>query len=393
MSRVTKFAARDPGPAARMAGFMAHLRDNGLRLGVAETELGLRALTRVAAQDPNEARLALRAVCCGCAEDAGRFDDLFDAYWLNGGRVAPRVMPSASAAADSIHSSRDAMGLDPDEGTGAPQAPDGGDAPADADGEGRLLASQTVTRMKRDLRELVRPEDIAEAQEVAERLGAALRHQRARRRRQARRGDQIHFRKLIRQSLATGGEPIHLPRKKRPDRPLKIVTICDVSGSMTIYAQVFLAFVAGLMRADETSDAYLFHTRLVRISEALRDRDAMRAVARLSLLADGFGGGSRIGASLDRFARTYARRFVDGRTVVLILSDGYDTETPDQIGAALARLKKRGCKIIWLNPLKGWQGYEPVAAGMQAALPHLDLFRAANTLADLAALEPEVTRL
>ena len=137
MSRVTKFAARDPGPAARMAGFMAHLRDNGLRLGVAEAELSLRALTCVAAQDPGEARLALRAVCCACAEEAGRFDDLFDAYWLNGGRVAPRVMPSPAAAADSIHSSRDAMGLDPDEGTGAPQAPDGGDAPADADGEGR----------------------------------------------------------------------------------------------------------------------------------------------------------------------------------------------------------------------------------------------------------------
>ena len=162
---------------------------------------------------------------------------------------------------------------------------------------------------------------------------------------------------------------------------------------MTVHARVFLAFLAGLMRADDTADAYLFHTRLVRITEALRDKDALRALGRLSVLADGFGGGSKIGASLMQFARTYARRFVDGRTVVLILSDGYDTDTPDLMGDALAALRKRGCKIIWLNPLKGWEGYEPVTRGMAAALPHLDLFHPASRLADLAALEGELTRL
>ena len=130
-----------------------------------------------------------------------------------------------------------------------------------------------------------------------------------------------------------------------------------------------------------------------KITEALRDKDALRALGRLSVLADGFGGGSRIGASLAHFARTYARRFVDGRTVVLILSDGYDTDDADALADALAALRKRGCKIIWLNPLKGWEGYAPVARGMAAALPHLSLFRPANTLADLAALEPELMRL
>jgi uncharacterized protein with von Willebrand factor type A (vWA) domain len=147
------------------------------------------------------------------------------------------------------------------------------------------------------------------------------------------------------------------------------------------------------MRADTRADAYLFHTKLVRITEALRDKDALRALARLSLLADGFAGGSKIGDSLNTFAQTYGRRFVDNRTVVMILSDGYDTASPDSISDALARLKKRGCKIIWLNPLKGWDGYEPTARAMAAALPHLDLFRAANTLDDLAALEPELVRL
>jgi len=231
------------------------------------------------------------------------------------------------------------------------------------------------------------------AEVVARRLGAALRDRRSRRRIAARKGDRLHFRKTIRASLATGGEPVRLLRKHRPDRARKIVALCDVSGSMTVYAQVFLAFLAGLMRSDTTADAYLFHTRLVRITEALRDKDAMRAIGRMSLMADGFGGGSEIGPSLERFAKTYAKRFVDGRSVVLILSDGYDTAPSESIDAALRSLKTRGCRIIWLNPLKGWRDYAPVASGMAAALPHLDLFSAANTLADLADLEGELMRI
>jgi len=231
------------------------------------------------------------------------------------------------------------------------------------------------------------------AEEVARRLGAALRDKRSRRRIAARRGDRLHFRKTIRHSLSTGGEPVRLLRKRRPDGTRKIVALCDVSGSMSIYAQVFLAFLAGLMRADTAADAYLFHTRLVRITEALRDKDAMRAIGRMSLMAEGFGGGSKIGPSLQRFADTYAKRFVDGRSVVMILSDGYDTSDPQMISDALVKLKKRGCKVIWLNPLKGWTDYEPVAAGMAAALPHLDLFKAANTLGDLAALEKDLVTL
>lgn len=394
MSRVTKFAARDPGPSARMAGFMAHLRDNGMRLGAAETDLALTALTHVDAIQPDEARLALRAVCTGCLEDAERFDDLFDAFWLNGGKVREKTIPSLSSrGSDAVHSSRNAQSDQEAEGAGAPQAPGTGEDEAEQDGEGKLVASLARNRMKKDLRDVVQPEDIAEACRIAEKLGQALRDRRSRRRRAASKGTDIHFRRLIRQSLATGGEPIVLPKKKRIERPLKIVALCDVSGSMTVYAKVFLAFIGGLMRSDDASDAYLFHTRLARVADALRDKDAIRALGRLSLLADGFGGGSKIGASLKQFARTYARRFVDGRTVIVILSDGYDTDAPELVSEALGLLKKRGCKIIWLNPLKGWDGYEPVARGMAAALPHLDLFKPANTLTDLAALEPDLVRL
>lgn len=393
MTRVTRFAGRDPGPAARVAGFIAHLRNNGLRLGVAEADMALAALAEVKAISPEESRRALRAVCTGCKEEAEQFDALFDSYWMDAGRVKQKIVPTKSnRISDDVHSSRDAKGQEAS-ASGSASAPDDGQDEADSDGTGKLIATDVRNLSRKDLRDMVRPNEIAQAEAVARRLGAALRDKRSRRRIASRKGDRLHFRKILRHSLSTGGEPIRLLRKRRPDRTRKIVALCDVSGSMTVYAQVFLAFLAGLMRADTAADAYLFHTRLVRITEALRDKDAMRAIGRMSLMADGFGGGSKIGSSLGLFADTYAKRFVDGRSVVLILSDGYDTEPPDHIGAALAKLKKRGCKIIWLNPMKGWRDYEPVALGMAAALPYLDLFSAANTLDDLAALDQELAAL
>jgi len=393
MSRVTKFAGRDPGPAARMVGFIAHLRANGLRLGVAEADVAMAALTHVDAIRPDDSRRALRAVCTGCKEEAERFDNLFDSYWMDMGRVRNKVVPTPSGSiGDDVHSSRDGKGQDAGS-SGAATAPAGDDAEADSNGTGKLIATKRRNLARKDLRDLVRPEEIAEAEDVARRIGAALRGKRSRRRIAALKGDRLHFRKTIRHSLATGGEPVRLLRKKRPDRTRKIVAICDVSGSMSVYAKVFLAFLAGLMRADTAADAYLFHTRLVRITEALRDKDAMRAIGRMSLMADGFGGGSRIGPSLMRFADTYAKRFVDGRSVVMILSDGYDTEAPEMIADALGKLRKRGCRVIWLNPLKGWADYAPVAAGMAAALPHLDAFKSASTLDDLAALEQDLATL
>lgn len=395
MSRITKFAGRDPGPTARMAGFLAHLRENGLRLGAEETRTALDALTHVNAADPNRARAALKAVCTGSKEEALRFDDLFNAYWMDMGLVRQKVVPKKPVQSnnETVHSSRDAAAQDMEGGAGQSTAPDGADGEAESEGEGKLIAVEVTNLAKRDLRDLVRPEEVAQAEAVARRLGAALRDRRSRRRIAARKGVGMHFRKTIRRSLSTGGEPIRLIRRTRPDRQVKIVALCDVSGSMSVYAQVFVAFLAGLLRGDPNSDGYLFHTRLVRITDALRDKDAMRAIGRLSLMADGFGGGSKIGECLKRFADTYAKRFVDGRSVVIILSDGYDTSPPDLINEALSKLRKRGCRIIWLNPLKGWKDYAPVAAGMAAALPHLDLFSAANTLGDIAALEQELGRL
>ena len=391
MSRVTRFPARAAGPADRMAGFMAHLRANGLQVGVADTGAALEALAAVNAVDEAEARMALKAVCATCREDFARFDDLFAAYWQNRGREREGKARAATSERQRSSQVAEQSGMT---GTGRADRPDTDTAgEAEAEGEGRLTGSRTANLMRIDLREVVAPEDMAEALAIAERLARAIRDRRSRRRRADRRGEVLDLRRVIRSSLATGGEPLRLHRRARPDRPVRLTAILDVSGSMTVYARVFLSFLKGLMGADAATDAYLFHTRLVRITDALRDRDALRAVNRLSLLAQGFGGGTRIGANLAAFNANYARRLVNGRSVVVILSDGFDTDPAEVLGAELARLKKRGCRIVWLNPLKGWRDYSPVAAGMAAALPHLDLFAAANTLDSLAVLEPEFARL
>ena len=389
--RVTKFPARAAGPADRLAGFMAHLRMNGFKIGVQETGAALAALGAVNAWDETEARRALKAVCTGCAQDFGRFDELFAAYWQNLGHERAgqaRARETVERRWSSQHQDQGATG------SGRAEQPDSdGDGEADQDGEGRLVGSRMRNMMRVDLREMVSSADISQAEAVAERLARAIRDRRSRRQRLDKQGSRLDLRRVIRASLSSGGEPIRLFHRTRPDRPSKLVAILDVSGSMVVYARVFLAFVKGLMTADGQTDAYLFHTRLVRITEALRDRDALRAVNRLSLLAQGFGGGTKIGGNLAAFNKGYAKRLVGARSVVMILSDGFDTDPPQVLGAALADLKKRGCRVIWLNPLKGWQGYAPVAAGMAAALPYLDMFAAANTLESLAALEPELARL
>jgi len=393
--QTTRFPARAAGVADRMAGFVAHLRMNGLPLGPGETQTALQALGEIAATDAAETRLALRSVFTPDAEGWRRFDDLFDAYWFNAGAQKPGTA-SAHVRTQSARQTLWQAHLDDDSGgtsdTSSETTPDAGDG--DVEGtEGRLIATHTQNLAKRDLREILDDTTLREAEATARRLARAIRDRRSRRRRQALRGRELDLRRIQRASLARGGEPLDLFRRARPDRPMKIVALCDVSGSMTVYARVFLAFIKGLIDADTSADAYLFHTRLMRVTSALRDHDTLRAAGRLSLMAEGFGGGTDIGASLDDFAATYAARTVNRRSVVIILSDGYCTGSPDRLAHAIRKIKRKAGRIVWLNPLLGWQDYAPVNAAIQAALPHLDAHLPANTLQALAALEDEFARL
>ncbi len=393
--QVTRFPSRADGLADRMSGFIAHLRLNGLRVGPKETGDALVALSKVEATDTDQARQALCAVLAGDAEDWRRFDGLFDAYWFNAGKqrsgVAQNTHVRVQSAKPMIWQSHE-HGADGAETGSGDTTPDSSDREAEGK-DGKLIATRTANLSRRDLRELMDEHSLKQAEDVALKLARAIRDRRSRRRKRALRGPMLDMRRIQRASLARGGEPIDLFRRARPPRPMRIVALCDVSGSMTVYSRVFLAFLKGLIGSGIDADAYLFHTRLLRVTDALQDHDTLRAAGRLSLMAEGFGGGTDISGSLERFLDGYGARALNGRTVVLILSDGYCAQTPDRLADALARIRRKARRIVWLNPLKGWKDYQPIAAAMQAAEPYLDAHLPANTLDALAALEPEFRKL
>ncbi|MEM9782457.1 MAG: VWA domain-containing protein [Pseudomonadota bacterium] len=394
--RPTRFPSRADGPGDRVAGFVAHLRLNGFRLGPGDTGDALAALAAVDAADPAEARAALKVTLVPDRDRWEGFDALYDAYWYNAGATRERTAQAPHIRTQTARPTLWRPHLD------GPQT-DGGDGDSDdtrqpdvpaeddeteADGtDGRLIATRTQNLAKRDLRALTDEADRRAAEAAALRLARALRDRLSRRRRAATRGRALDMRRVLRASLATGGEPIRLFRRHRPDRPMQLHVLCDVSGSMTLHARVFLAFVKGLVGAADTTEAYLFHTRLMRVTPALRDHDTLRAAGRLSLMAQGFGGGTDIAGALAAFT-AQSGRALGSRSLVLILSDGYCAGAPDALGTALAALARRAGRLVWLTPVPP-AADGAVARHMAAVRPRVHgLYRAAS-VADLAALEPE----
>lgn len=379
----------------RMAGFVGFLRHNGFTVGPAETAEALALTTRLG-PDAGSTRLGLKTALCGTRRDWDAFDTLFDAYWF--GRERTRLRPRkehTERPPPALWSS--VLGVEEGQAPTAPVAttPDAGASERSDDGlpAGRTLASARERLFTTDLRQLVAQEDIAAAEALAERLAAAMAYRLSRRRRAASRGTGIDLRRTIRRNLGHGGEPLDLLYRRRPMRPVRVVALLDVSGSMESYSRFFLLFLRGLITRWLQADAYLFHTRLLRITDVFKDKDPLRAMGRLSLMAEGFNGGTRIAHCLDVFTARHGAHAIDSRTVVVIISDGYDTDEPAVLGAALARLKKRARRLVWLNPVAGWRDYAPVAQGMAAALPYIDLFAPAHTLKALGALESELARL
>ena len=281
---------------------------------------------------------------------------------------------------------------------GPPAAPDHverrDEGDADAAGKGRREgASRAEALSATDLRHIVDPEDVAEAHALAARLARTMRARLVRRHQVRRRGRRLDLRRTIHRNVSHGGTPVELVWRRRKIKPLRLVVLLDASGSMSLYTAFFVRFLHGVVDAFREAEAFVFHTRLAHVSPSLRDRDVARAVDRLALMAQGIGGGTRIGESLATFNRWHAARVINSRTAVMIVSDGYDTGEPERLGAEMQRLRRRCRRIIWLNPLLGWRDYSPAARGMQAALPYVDLFAPAHNLESLAALETYLAKV
>jgi uncharacterized protein len=382
--------------SAKLAAFLRTLRDNGFPVGLAEGRDAASLMASGYAARPGLLRSALKHLFSARKSDWEKFDGLFDAFWL-GKRVRSRSMTVGSTKAansPSLKSLQDKGADAPGNQSATDQVPSSEDAPDGRGGEGKMEgASRAENLAEVDFRTLADPDQIEQAHAAAARLAKVMRTRLTRRDLARRRGYRLDLRRTIHKNISHGGVPITLVKRQRKDKPLRLVVLLDASGSMSMYTSVFLRFIHGVLDEFREAEAFLFHTRLAFVSDAMKEKDAARALDRLSLLAQGSGGGTRIGESLKTFNRWHAARVIHSRTCVMIVSDGYETGDAALLGREMAALAKRCRRIVWLNPMMAWKGYAPVAAGIKAALPHVDLYAPANTLQSLAALEPYLARL
>lgn len=382
--------------SARLAAFLRTLRDAGFAVGLAEGQDAATLMAAGYAARPGLLRSALKHLFSARRSDWEKFDGLFDAFWL-GKRVRSRSMATGSAGSannPSLKSLQDAAKRRAGNEAATDQVPSSDGSDSDRTGEGRMEgASRADTLTEVDFRRLADPEQVAQAHQAAADLARIMRTRLTRRDLARRRGYRLDLRRTIHRNISHGGVPISLIRRRRKEKPLRLVVLLDASGSMSMYTGVFLRFIHGVLDEFREAEAFLFHTRLAHVSDAMKERDASRALDRLSVMAQGAGGGTKIGESLQTFNRWHAARVIHSRTCVMIVSDGYETGDASLLGREMAALARRCRRIVWLNPMAGWQGYAPEAAGIKAALPHVDLYAPANTLQSLSALEPYLARL
>jgi uncharacterized protein len=365
--------------------FCRSLREHGLAVTPAEAVAAVETLNLIDRNDRDEVFLALRSVLTARSEDFPVFAELFETFW---DRVPERTV--------------------------APQAPRGGDAArtrlarseqtrkglafflehwttvqgTETEPVNLPVASEIEATAAKNFSQF-RADELHEITRLARRLVRRLARNPSRRWRPVNRGPRIHLRRSLRQSLKTGGQIVVLARRRRKQKRTRLVVICDVSGSMDLYSRLLLQFVYGLQNSFARVETFVFSTALCRITGDLRNKTYPRALERLATGVRGWSGGTRIGASLAEFNTQWVR-LVDRRTIVIVLSDGWDTGDAAQLGAALAQLQKRAGRLIWLNPLLGSPSYQPLTQGMQAALPFINVFAPAHDLASLRALEPHL---
>jgi uncharacterized protein with von Willebrand factor type A (vWA) domain len=366
---------------ARLVGFPGFLRANGYGVGGADAVGLLGMVARAGILDRQVLGWNLKALLCGRADEWRRFDGLFEAWFR-----PPNRKVSVAGEVHGVRSrERDANRSEDDEDEPSQRAGDAREA-----GSARYTASRVEALGSTDFRELARSDGVRDVEALMRRFARRLKRIRLRRDARFDRGRRLDVPSTIRRSVAQGGTPLRLAWKDyRRVRP-RLVLLLDVSRSMSAYGFFYLRLARALCGELADTRCFLFHTRITGIGEALRDPDPWRSQERLHVLAVGWGGGTRIGECLRDFNRSDGARLVHSRTAVLIVSDGYDTGEPDVLAEALATLRRRSRRLVWLNPLLAQRGYTPESRAMRAALPYLDLLAPGADLASLEHVLPQI---
>jgi uncharacterized protein len=330
--------------------------------------------------DRQETFLSLRSVLTSRVEDFPVFEELFEKFWRRQGRIK---MVERDSLSNSKQQARLSSSAHKDKGL-AFFLEHWGEAGSTE--TTRLPGASNVESISEKDFSLFSDDDIEEISRITQRIIKKLARNSSRRWKPVRRGPKVNLRGTLRRSLGAGGELVELSFKQRKQKKTRLVVICDVSGSMDFYSRVLLQFIYGLQNSFARVETFVFSTSLERITGHLKQKTYRQALDRLAGDVRGWSGGTLIGPSIAAFNSGWAR-LVDNRTIVIILSDGWDTGDPEVLGASLADLKNRSGKVIWLNPLLGSPNYQPLVRGMQAALPHIDVFAPLNNLASLRGLE------
>ena len=346
------------------------LRDHGALVTTSHAFDAVRALRVAGVHERQQAYYALRTVLASRPEDFDLFDALFDEMFSPRPDSRPRKPPAASRK--------------PGTEEGPPSLSGWGPAGTGEEVEQTKAASEHSGRGEKDFRSFG-TDELEEIERIARRIARKLAARPSRRWKAARTGARVDLRRTMRRAPSSGGELVDLRFRRRKPRKTRIVAICDVSGSMDLYSRLLLQFLYALQGSTARVETFVFSTALRRVTEALRGRDYGEALRELAAEVHDWSGGTRIGACLAEFNESFGN-LVDSRTVVVILSDGWDTGDPSILSDALESLKLRSRRLVWLNPLLGSPAYEPLTLGMQAALPHLSVFAPAHNLASLRAL-------
>lgn len=388
---------------AEAVGFGRALRRAGLSIDLGAAIDYARALTLVEVGERETVRAAGATVFVRRRDDREVYDRVFERWWRRRGRPLPGEGPAleqpqedapageqegpSSTPADEDSVAGDERGTV--DGTPLP-LPGGEESLDEADIDGHVAAPDAYSAAEalrtRDFDRMT-PSELRDAERLVDLLEPRLELRRTRRHELHRHGRLLAPRAMFRRNLSTGGQLTEWVWRRRVKRPRKIVVLCDISGSMERHSRLLLRFVQALSASSAVkTESFVFGTRLTRVTRLLRDRDRDRALARVAESVNDWAGGTRIGESFREFNLRWARRTLRTSGVVIVVSDGWDRGDPALVATETARLRRNCHRLVWLNPLAGTPGYEPLAGGMRAAYPYIDDFVAAGTVASLERL-------
>jgi uncharacterized protein with von Willebrand factor type A (vWA) domain len=342
------------------------LREAGLEIGPGRIGDALTALNEVDLARQDDVYWALRTTLVTRFEELDPFDRAFNAWFLR----AP-VLPPTRARSKRLPRA------------GTPRRADPLRGGAEEPGADRIEIGWSAIEVlrHRDFAAMT-PEELARARAMMNKLATIRPRRQSRRLRSHARGSQLDLRGLARRSLSTGGEPITRSYRRRVDVSRRVVVLCDISGSMEAYTRGLLLFLHASVRAGRV-EVFAFGTRLTRLTGALRTRDPEHALEAAASTVVDWASGTRIGASLKTFNDEWGRRAFSRGAVVVIVSDGWERQDPVLVGREMARLARLAYAVVWVTPLKGNVDYQPLAAGMRAALPYVDRFLPGHSIASL----------